>query len=482
MRYDALVQQGRRSGELVQSTHRDLVPLSQRSDFASDSRTERPTGEEVAETTERTRRALEAITQTKIKATKVANLPTSQASSSFVRYTPGAAGSSGSQRIIKMTEVAEDPLEPSRFKHKKGGRPPPSPPPPVLRSPPRKATAAELKEWVIPPSISNWKNTQGFTVSLDQRLASDGRGLQEHYINDGFAQFSEALNLADRHAREEVRQRAAMQAKLAEKERANEEDRLRMLAQRAREERAGVATPSFAGDTTTGSEVGDSAGRGKVAATMSKASMPAALAGYGSDSGEDDSDSEDEQAARERDRIREERRREREREMRMSAMGNEQRAKMLAKEQNRDISEKIALGLAKPTGQGGELDARLFGRETFSASFGGDDEYNMYDKPLLTGSSAAHAIYGSRPRPAGGAGTSDDIYAGGTEDGIDEALKNDRFGLGKSKFEGAENAEARTGPVQFEKDSTTTADPFAIGQFLDDAKRGTKRVGIQYTG
>ena len=42
-------------------------------------------------------------------------------------------------------------------------------------------------------------------------------------INDNFAKFSEALFVADRHAREEVRQRAIMQQKLAAKEKAAKE-------------------------------------------------------------------------------------------------------------------------------------------------------------------------------------------------------------------------------------------------------------------
>jgi SNW domain-containing protein 1 len=56
---------------------------------------------------------------------------------------------------------------------------------------------------------------------------------------------------------------------------------------------------------------------------------------------------------------------------------------------------------------------------------------------------------------------------------------NDRFGLGQSKFEGAQDERQqgapRSGPVQFEKDES---DPFAINQFLDDAKRGIKRQGL----
>ena len=66
-----------------------------------------------------------------------------------------------------MSEMVEDP------------RGPPSAPPPVLQSPPRKVTAAEQKEWTIPPCISNWKNNKGFTVPLDERLGADGRGLQD---------------------------------------------------------------------------------------------------------------------------------------------------------------------------------------------------------------------------------------------------------------------------------------------------------------
>jgi hypothetical protein len=56
---------------------------------------------------------------------------------------------------------------------------PPSPPAPVLHSPPRKTSAKEQQEWVIPPCISNWKNAKGYTIPLDKRLAADGRGLQE---------------------------------------------------------------------------------------------------------------------------------------------------------------------------------------------------------------------------------------------------------------------------------------------------------------
>ena len=80
----------------------------------------------------------------------------------------------------------------------------------------------EQQEWKIPPCISNWKNpkvhtqfirkswlcttfllisvAQGYTIPLDKRLAADGRGLQDHTINDNFAKLAQALYTADREA------------------------------------------------------------------------------------------------------------------------------------------------------------------------------------------------------------------------------------------------------------------------------------------
>ncbi|GJN92670.1 hypothetical protein Rhopal_005705-T1 [Rhodotorula paludigena] len=498
--YGAIATQGQRSGVHVQTSFKDLVPLAQRTDVAKDVMAmERPSEDEVQATADRTKAALERLVQGKIKAAQPKNVQQTGGDVSYMRYTPQNGGVE-KQKIIKMMEVVEDPLEPPRFKGKKVPRGPPSPPPPVLRSPPRKVTAQEQKEWMIPPCVSNWKNNKGYTIPLDKRLAADGRGLQDVHINDRFAQFSEALYVADRHAREEVRQRALMQQKIAQKEKDAKEENLRLLAQRAREERSGVVVqPSAA---RTGAAMGGSVG--------------AAIAGYGSDDDSEDEEAvaiargqqgqaagagrdtptpegrragdyssdeegagasagadgeteEERAAARERDEMRRERRKEREREMRMSNMGTEQRAKMLAKATGRDISEKIALGLAKPTmSKDSMLDARLFNREQYSDSFGSADAYNLYDKPLFSGSSAAAAIY--KPR---GRDVDDEGYEVGGEE-VEKAMRNDRFGLGVAGkgrgFEGADTSEIREGPVAFERD---TADPFGVDAFLESAKAGS---------
>jgi len=61
---------------------------------------------------------------------------------SFVRYTPTSNASSGIQRIVQISNVVEDPLEPPRHKHKKiAGGASEEPPPVIMRSPPRKLTA-----------------------------------------------------------------------------------------------------------------------------------------------------------------------------------------------------------------------------------------------------------------------------------------------------------------------------------------------------
>ncbi|KAG7086593.1 hypothetical protein E1B28_002538 [Marasmius oreades] len=466
VRYDAIAHQGQRHGKIVQSQFKDLVPLAYRKDLEETDRSmDRPSEEDVQETAEKTRAALEKIVHGKIKAAQPKNVPDSQGKTSFIRYTPGQQNGDGlKQRIIKMTEVVEDPLEPPRFKHKKIPRGPPSPPPPVLRSPPRKATAAEQKEWMIPPCISNWKNNKGFTIPLDKRLAADGRGLQDVHINDNFAKFSEALFVADRHAREEVRQRSLMQQKIAQKEKEAKEQNLRMLAQRSREERGGITSAKPSAQT--------------------QAAMKSSLAAYGSDSESGGSDAEsndsaeDEEARRIRDEMRSEKRRDRQREMRMNNMGQEQRAKQLARQQNRDISEKVALGLAKPTlSKESMLDSRLFNQESLSSNFAEDESYNLYDKPLFHGSTAAAAIYKARGDIQEG---NDESFGGGTDEGIGKALDNDRFSLGKPKvgFEGANEQEVREGPVQFEKD---TGDVFGVNQFLSEASTGKKR-GLDSAG
>ncbi|KAF9931733.1 mRNA splicing protein [Linnemannia zychae] len=452
--YDAIAKRGQSSNQIVQAQFKDLVPLQERADVGEISLS-RPNEDEVKETADRTRAALEKISKSKITAAQPKSVVSNNkpGAPTYIRYTPANQSASAegvNQRVIRMVEMPVDPMEPPRHHHKKVPRGPPSPPPPVLHSPPRKVTAKEQADWVIPPCISNWKNAKGYTIPLDKRLAADGRGLQDVQINDNFAKLSEALALASRHSQEEVRQRNLMQQKVAQKEKEAKEQNLRALAQRARDERAGIVSSSGA--------AGNEPSRGGHQDSGSES---------GSESDSDDDEAK-QKAARERDTLRRERQQEREKDLRMSRMGAEQKAKVMARAEGRDISEKIALGLAKPTQSKDSMyDSRLFGQSSgLSSGFKDDEAYSVYDKPMFTHTGSS--VY--RPKRSGDGGN-DDV---GNEDDINRALESDRFGsagISGRSFRGTEGGRnmQRDGPVAFERE----ADIFGLDDFnkVDTKKR-----------
>ena len=473
VKYDAIARRGHNDNRIVHASFKDLIPLRQRAD-AGEINLDRPSEDEIAASTERTKNALAVLVSGAVAAQRPKNVNVgARKDPTYVRYTP--ANQMGdttrkNDRIMKIVERQQDPMEPPKFKHKKIPRGPPSPPPPVMHSPPRKLTAEDQEAWKIPPPVSNWKNPKGYTVPLDKRLAADGRGLQDVTINDKFAQFAEALFTADRHAREEVKQRALMQQRLAEKEKAQKEDHLRMLAQKAREERANTGAARRASRTSR------------------------SRSGSYSDSGSEQSTDEDNEV-KERQKMRREKQQDEERKLRQSRMGAERRMKVMAREQNRDFSEKVALGLAKPTQSSESMwDSRLFNQTSgFDSGF---NEDQPYDKPLFAAQDAISSIY----RPQQNMEDGDDEEAAGSE--MARIHKSNRFEvLGRGSFKGAAEVEvrytyrpaarscanlyrlqAREGPVQFEKD--VGDDPFNVAQLISEVERGTssKRYGIQDDG
>ncbi|KAG6055298.1 mRNA splicing protein [Claviceps aff. humidiphila group G2b] len=471
VKYDAIARQGHSQDRIIHTSFKDLIPLRQRAD-AGEIDLSRPDKETVAAATEKTKNALAVLVNGAVAAQRPKNINVGQRNDpTFVRYTPASQMGDNSKkqdRIMKIVERQRDPLEPPKFKHKKIPRGPPSPPPPVMHSPPRKLTAEDQEMWKIPPPVSNWKNPKGFTVPLDKRLAADGRGLQDITINDKHAQFAEAVKMAERHAREEVQQRALMQQRLAEKEKAQKDENLRSLAQKAREERAAAA----------------GRGRGRRRSLDSRDSRDSRSRSYSrsrsrsySDSRSAASRSDDEDAEiREREKARREKLRDEERKLRQNRMGAERRMQVLAREQGRDISEKIALGLAKPTQSKETMyDSRLFNQSSgFESGF---NEDNHYDKPLFAAQDAISSIY--RPRANV---EEDDPEAGDKE--MAKIQKTSRFGeaLGKGTFKGAADAEAREGPVQFQKEAAPAVDPFNVDQFLsevDQSSSSKRGYGLQ---
>ncbi|KAM8807953.1 SNW domain-containing protein 1 [Eudromia elegans] len=423
IKYDAIARQGQSKDKIIYSKYTDLVPKEVMN--VDDPELQRPDEEAIREITEKTRAALEKSVSQKVAAAMPVRAADKLAPAQYIRYTPsqqGVAFNSGAkQRVIRMVEMQKDPMEPPRFKiNKKIPRGPPSPPAPVMHSPSRKMTVKEQQEWKIPPCISNWKNAKGYTIPLDKRLAADGRGLQTVHINENFAKLAEALYIADRKAREAVEMRAQVERKMAQKEKEKHEEKLREMAQKARERRAGIKSHVEKED------------------------------------GE----------ARERDEIRHDRRKERQHDRNLSRAAPEKRYK-LQRNENRDISEIIALGIPNPRPSNEvQYDQRLFNQtKGMDSGFaGGEDEiYNVYDQPWRSGKDMAQ-IY----RPS--KNLDKDMYG----DDLEARIKTNRFVSDKEFSNSDRNTRGgrgRDGPVQFEED------PFGLDKFLEEAKQhgGSKR-------
>jgi len=413
VKYDLLARQGHGKDKIVYSKYTDLLPK----EITDEEEVQKPDEDAVREATEKTRAALEKLTASKVSAALPVRAAEKTAPAQYIRYTPSQQGeafnSGAKQRVIRMVETQKDPMSPPRFKiNKKIPRGPPSPPAPVMHSPTRKVTVKEQQDWKIPPCISNWKNAKGYTIPLDKRLAADGRGLQQNHINEKFSKIAEALMIADRKARESVNARMQLEKKKAAKEKEAKENKLRELAAKAREDRAGLRSK------------------------------------------DDDKD------AKERDDLRHERHKDRARQRNIDRAAPERRSK-LERNRERDISEQIALGIpAKTAGASGEglFDSRLFNQSRgLSSGYGDDEAYNVYSEPWRKDNNLASNIY----RP----GKNIDKEAYGGQEDLDELRKTNRF-IPDKEFSGTDRSgQGRSGPVQFEEE-----DPFGLDQFLDAAK------------
>lgn len=345
-----IARQNQSETKIIQTSFKDLIPLRQKVASGKVSLS-RPSEQEILTTAQQTKAALDKIIQSRVDGAKPKATASTQPhdEATYVRYESSNVldQSKNKERLLKIVDKQQDPMLPAKFKKKKIPGGPPSPPVPILHSPPRKLTAQDHKNWYIPPAISNWKNPKGFTIAIDKRLASS-QAAESIPVNEKFTDLAVALENADRDARQELKLRASINRKLAEKEAREKEEQLRQLAHRARNER-------FASET---SHLED----------HSKMS-----------------------AASRREAIRAERRTRAERELRMSKVGSDQRTKLLA--QDRHISERVALGVSRPSAPTAEshFDSRLFSRGATSNVKSSEDQF--YDKPLFAAQEAVTSIY-----------------------------------------------------------------------------------------
>ncbi|KAF0902755.1 hypothetical protein E2562_019088 [Oryza meyeriana var. granulata] len=430
--FDAVVKQGENARKTVYSSPGDVVPKINAAANEDDD-------EDVEETTARTSAALRAIVEKRLSAVQPANIQASNHDRKLIKYTPAAPQSSAfnsgaAERIIRMEEMQQDPLEPTKFKHKRVPAPAGSPPVPVLRSPPWPLSQKDHDDWKVPPNISNWKNPQGYSIPLDKRAALDGRSLQDVQISHAFAALAEALYVAEQKAREAVQARSNVQTELRMKEQEQKEQRLRQVAKNARAEMLEAAA---------------AAGKGETPSEQSKVA--------------------------ERDAIREARRRERERERRAAAAASKKSE--ATRDNDRDVSERIALGMASTGrgGAGGEVtyDQRLFNQDRgMDSGFASDDQYNVYSGSgrLFAALPALSTLY--KPSNQGDS----DIY-GDADEHLEKIAKTYRFKPDRG-FSGDPESVAgkRERPAEFDQpEREEEEDPFHLDQFLARIKKGKQQ-------
>ena len=482
--YTSLIKSGTNSNKKVYAKHSDLKGYNPSKEELS-----LPTHTEEQQTANKTQDVINALLANKVALSKPSGTAIENASTSmnqedktqFISYTPnpnapGYNAEAAPKRIIQMVPAQLDPMMPPKHKHEKAPPGPADDFTPVLHAPPEKLTKEERDSWNIPACISNWKNTRGYTIPLDKRLAADGRGLRDDTtINSNFATLSESLYLAERNAREEVRMRALVKKRQVETERDRREKELRELAMKAREERGsgGVATSSATSNNAPDDDISQRADddteqydtkhdKGVKQPSINDENSDE---DYDADSKpniipEDTSTVNDE--VQQRERIRQERRRERVRELRLERKGKRTNDEdddddvtiKKARLGDRDISEKIALGVH--TGAGGDrggVDGRLYNQSAgLDSGFGADDEYNTYTKPMFDreGGVTSSSIY--RPSRGEDAMDADEQY-NKLKSGATSRFQPDRGFKGAEGGDGMSSAGPRNAPVQFEKAS-----------------------------
>lgn len=325
---------------------------------------------QLAETTQKTRDALNKLLSKKLHNDKVTTLSSSATndSSSYIRYTSSQIASFNSgnetkpkQRIIKITDEKVDPMLPSSFKIRKTPNGPQTEGiVPVLHedSSSDKLTNADQKKWQIAPAVSNWKNTKGFIIGIDNRLenTASSKSMTQDDIEKStkkFTALSDALKNAERQAKQDLKARASWRKRKEDKEIAETQERLNKLAQEARSNK------------TLESSVSQS---DQLSNSLSKSERRA------------------------------ERRRMVEEESSKSKLSTNDKIRKLANEQGREISERVVLGVSeamKKQQKQSVYDSDLFLKST-TPKLCDEDGDKVYDIPLFDQDSALNDIYRTR--------------------------------------------------------------------------------------
>lgn len=362
---------------------------------------------ELSKTALETKSALDKIVSHKLHNDKVTTLSSKSTNNdtTFVRYKSSQLANLSNtdenvvlrprERIIKITDEKVDPMLPNAFRIRKA---PPGPEVdgivPVMHDETNteKLTRTDQKKWQIGPSVSNWKNTKGFIIGIENRLqnTSTTNKMSDEDIEKStkrFTSLSDALKNAEQKAKQDLKARASWRKREETREISETQQRLEKLAEEARASRKleKISTITASSDPNLQ----------EVSALSSE----------------------------QLDKLqrRAERRRRAEEELKLDKISTKQKVRKLAREQGRDVSERVVLGVSealKKKHNAGLYDSELYLRTSTSTATSNKED--LYDKPLFSQDAALKDVYRSRNISGG--------YKGlGSKDNTDNHLSSVKF-------------------------------------------------------
>ena len=390
----------------------------------------KPTQEETLQNIYNTKKALEKLTNHRIKtyqSFKTNNLSNESNKNNQLKYKYidyKLDSNKSKSHLIKLVALPVDPLSNLKYRHHKI--------PlsfndeknfvPVLQEPAQKLSYEEQKKWKIPPCVNMSNNPKGLVIPLDIRLANDGRNLREYQANQNFAKFADILALTEKNVRKEIEDRNKIAQSIQIAAAMKKEQELREAAKQARQERKSL-------NNNTNSDFFYSLDNDEISKSKKISDNDSYLKNKRKRS-EINEDEENEK--RERNELRAIRKKEIEYERRIEIQ------KKYEKE-GRDINDKVLLGQNNIINNNNVIDSRLYEQQGgIENVFEYNDDCEVYDKPLFNGKNKLSNIYKTF-NSSGGANSkklmSKIISQGG------KVFNNDMDAINSRK----------EGPVQFEK-------------------------------
>ena len=360
----------------------------------------KPTEEETLQNIFNTKKALEKLSNHRIKTyqsfkTNSLSNESNKNNQLCYKYINYKLDSNKSKsHLIKLVALPVDPLSNLKYRHHKI--------PlsyndeknfvPVLQEPAQKLSYEEQKKWKIPPCVNMSNNPKGLVIPLDIRLANDGRNLRQYQANQNFSKFADILALTEKNVRKEIDDRNKIAQSIQIAAAMKKEQELREAAKQARLERKSLNNNTNNNTSSLmfsldNEELNSKKNKNNLNETKDKISKNDSYLKNKRNRNESEEEDEEEKERKERNELRAIRKKEIEYERRIEIQ------KKYEKE-GRDINDKVLLGQNNMVNNNNVIDSRLYDQQGgIENVFDYEEDCEVYDKPLFNDKSKLSNIY-----------------------------------------------------------------------------------------